>query len=323
MESKVIDNALQIFTRWYSELPITRGKEGPAGGSIAAALVVLERLQSDFVLNLSAHQTTRGKMQIAGLSATAVGIILAKFGETREFLREAGRTNRGVPGDIGRMLKTIKEIHLDQLSLKDRNAVLREFQKFLTDRVRDFHNRQKIQVTYDQSLSSWQFVNAMLKAASETGKEGQVAQYLVGAKLELRYPDIIIENYSSSTADQQLGRHGDFQVNDTIFHVTVSPMPAIYDKCRANINAGFRVYLLVPDRNLPLAKGNAEMHLAGKIFVESIESFVGQNVEELSQFSRQRIITEFRKLLDIYNRRVNSVELDKSLLITIPPNIAI
>ena len=150
--------------------------------------------------------------------------------------------------------------------LKDRNAVLREFQKFLTDRVRDFHNRQKLQVIYDQSLSSWQFVNSMLKAASETGKEGQVAQYLVGAKLELRYPDIVIENYSSSTADQQ-------SAAVVISRLMIRFFMLLCLRCqRSMINVELTLMRVsectywYQIRNLPLAKGNAEMHLAGKIF---------------------------------------------------------
>ncbi|WP_134217370.1 DUF4928 family protein [Pelotomaculum sp. FP] len=84
----------------------------------------------------------------------------------------------------------------------------------------------------------------------------------------------------------QLGRPGDFLVGDTAFHVTVAPMPAVYEKCKRNIEDGFRVYLLVPDRSLIGAKQNAETVAPGKITVESIEPFVGQNIEELSVFSK-------------------------------------
>jgi len=70
------------------------------------------------------------------------------------------------------------------------------------------------------------------------------------------------------------------------FSVTVSPMPAVYEKCKRNIEEGLRVYLLVPDGRLVGARQNAEAIVIGKITVESIESFVGQNVEELSVFKK-------------------------------------
>jgi hypothetical protein len=44
----------------------------------------------------------------------------------------------------------------------------------------------------------------------QSGKDGPVAQYLVGAKLALRFPTEKIGNESYSTADVQLNRPGDF-----------------------------------------------------------------------------------------------------------------
>jgi hypothetical protein len=321
MESNVTDRALRIFSAWFDQLKVHKVSGGPARGTIAAALLILDKLQSEFNLDLDSYKTKKGQSQIAGLSASAIAGILKKFGETRPFLKEGGRTNRGVAGDMGRMLQSIAEMKLDRLPQRDRNLVLKRLQEFLVELINDFHNRQVLKVLYDPSFSTWQFIHNLLKGASERGKEGQVAQYLVGAKLQLRYPKINVENYSFSTADEPLKRKGDFQINDTVFHITVSPMQAIYDKCKSNVDEGFRTYLLVPDRLLVVAKGNAEMHLPGKVFVESIESFVGQNVEELSAFSRSKLADEFRQLLMIYNRRVDAIESDKSLLIAIPANM--
>jgi len=219
------------------------------------------------------------------------------------------------------MLQSIAEMKLDRLPKSERNLVLQQLQLFLVKRINDFHNRQVLKVLYDPIFSTWQFIHNLLKVASERGKEGQIAQYLVGAKLQLRYPKVDVENYSYSTADEQLKRRGDFQINDTVFHITVSPMQAVYDKCKSNVDEGFRAYLLVPDRLLAAAKGNAEIHLPGRVFVESIESFIGQNVEELSAFSRSKLVGEFRQLLEIYNRRVDAIESDKSVLIEIPANM--
>jgi len=100
-----------------------------------------------------------------------------------------------------------------------------------------------------------------------------------------------------------------------VFHITVAPIPAIYVKCRSNIEADLRVYLLVPDRCLIFAKQNAEAVVAGKIVVESIESFVGINIDEISFFKKDRIKEGFLRLLETYNQRVSEVETDKSMLI--------
>jgi hypothetical protein len=309
-----------IFSDWYDSLPLQPNKF-PARGAIGAALVVLEHLKADYNLDLDSHRAEKGQAQIRGLGGGAVSKILAEFGETRPFLSEGGRTNRGTPGAVGSLLKSIEKLKLDKASADDRNEVLRKMQGLLVEKVREFHGRQRIKFVFDPRNTTRQIVHEILTAAHQTGKLGPVAQYLVGAKLQLRFPAIKVSNDSYSTADVQLGRRGDFMIEDTAFHVTVAPMPAVYDKCKTNLDAGCRVYLLVPESAVVGARQNADLIAQGKIAVESIESFVGQNVEELSKFSQKGLLAEFLKLLQTYNQRVEAVESDKSMMIEIPTNL--
>ena len=138
-----------------------------------------------------------------------------------------------------------------------------------------------------------------------------------------KFTDQIIPNESYSTADDQLGRPGDFLVGQTAFHVTVAPMIGVYDKCLRNLEAGLRAYLLVPDRVLAGARLNTDQVAPGRISVDSIESFVAFNVEEQAGFSQSLLAERLRDLIEIYNSRVDEVELDKSLMMTIPPNLAL
>jgi len=308
------------FKRWYSSLETHKASGGPARGTIAASLVVLEHLKEAYDLDLDAHRA-KGGAQIIGLSPGSVAKILERFDETRPFLKEGGRTNRGGPGDIKKLLATLKDQNLDKLQAEERNAALNDLQAFLVERVRDFHNRQRLRYVYEPAKTTWQAIHELLLLAQEKGKEGMVAQYLVGAKLALRFPEIEIQNLSYSTADAQLGRPGDFHVGTTAFHVTVAPMPAVFDKCKANIEQGFRVYLIVPDRAFIGARQNANAIVADRIAVESIESFVANNIEELSLFTGDKVKDGFRRLLEQYNCRVDQVENDKSLLIEIPKNL--
>ena len=199
--------------------------------------------------------------------------------------------------------------------------ILIKFQEFLVLKVQVFHNRQRLKVIYITNKSTWQTIRDLLDRARETNIEGPVAQYLSVAKLQFRFPEPPIENFSYSTADQQLNRPGDFLVKDTAFHITVAPMPAVYEKCRHNLDAGYRVCLLGPDRLLAGARQNAELVVSGQIMVESIESFVSQNIDELSMFSKDRLSDGFRQLFEMYNDRVDEVEVDKSMLLEIPPNL--
>jgi hypothetical protein len=292
----------ESFADWYDSLPLEPNKF-PARGTIAAALVVLEHLKEDFDLNLDSHRA-KGQGQIRGVSGKATAKILMAFGETRHFLSEGGRTNRGTPGAVGSMLDCIRKMKLNPLDGEERNATLHTLQGMLVEKVREFHSRERLKFVFDATKTTRQIVHKILQAAEEDGKLGAVAQYLVGAKLQLRFPEIVVSNDSYSTADAQLGRKGDFLIKDTAFHVTVAPMLAVYEKCKSNLDAGYRVYLLVPDDAVIGARQNAELMAKGKIAVESIESFVDQNVEELSTFSQKGLLAEFLKLLQTYNNEL-------------------
>jgi len=179
-----------------------------------------------------------------------------------------------------------------------------------------------IVASHDPDLSTWHLIHAILEAAREKGHEGPVARHLIGASLQLAFPNIRISNEPCSITDDHLRDAGDFHVGDTAFHVTVAPMSVVcYERCKRNIEEGLRAYLLVPDRILAGARQNAEATAPGQIGVASVESFVSQNIEELSTFSKNRLIEGFRHLLETYNTRVDAVENDKSMLIEIPQNL--
>jgi hypothetical protein len=312
----------KAFEAWFSSLQTYKTTSGlPARGSVAAALVVLEHLKELYILDLEAH-LAKGGAQIRGLNPRSVQAILAEFGETRKFLGEGGRTNRGGPEVVGRLLDALRLLRLEKESGQVRNRILNEFQGLLVEKVREYHGRKRIEINYDASITTRAAVQEILEQAALVGKAGPVAQYLVGAKLQLRFPDVTVPNDSYSAPDVQTGRQGDFQVEDTAFHVTVSPTTAVYEKCVRNIKAGLRVYLLLPDSLVVGARQNASTVAPDRIAVEPIESFVANNIEELSKFSRKDLKSGFRLLLETYNKRVDAIELDKSLLIEIPSSLS-
>lgn len=308
------------FIEWYDSLKIVKANNGPANGSIATALVVLNRLTADYNLDFNTH-IAEGGMQIRGASGTAVAAILKSFGEERPFAKEGGRTNRGGPSEVRALLEMLKRIKLENESEEERNDKLYAMQLFLVDRVRDFHNRQKIKLIYNPALSTWYIVHDLLLTATAEGKAGYIAQHLVGAKLQLRFPNISVSNESASTADMQTQRPGDFLIGHTAFHITVAPMPAVYEKCKHNISQGYKPFLLVPDSKLIGARQLAEQVSEQQITVESIESFVSQNINEISSFNKENLTKSFKDLIAIYNHRVDEVETDKSLMIELPSNL--
>jgi hypothetical protein len=98
-------------------------------------------------------------------------------------------------------------------------------------------------------------------------------------------------------------------------------MSGVFEKCKRNIDEGYRPLLVVPHDKVLGSMQIAEETAPGKIMVISLESFISQNIEELSGFSGDKFRSKFRSLLDIYNLRVDQTEMDKSLLIEIPENL--
>jgi hypothetical protein len=314
------DQFLSQFSDWYRSLQVYPQNKGPAVGTIAASLVVLDQLTDEYDLNIESHLAPK-KTQIKGASGMAVAKLLAKFGETRPFAKEGGRTNRGVMSEIQKLLDCLRTLNLENFTIEERNKILNDFQKFLVDRVKDYHNRQKVKLVFDPAKSTWQNLQNLLDAAEKENKAGPVAQHLVGAKLQLRYPEIPISNESTFTADKPTKRRGDFIVRDTVFHVTVSPAISVYQKCKENLDDGLKVYLLVRDSRLASARENAYEFAQGQIAVQSIESFVSQNIDEISSFDRKTLVIRFSDLISLYNKRVDASETDKSLMIELPSNL--
>lgn len=305
------------FSSWLETLPFLKANQGPARGTIAGALVVLQRLKTDFSVDINRHVAPKAT-QVKGASGAAIKSILAEFGETRAYLSEGGRTNRGLRDDMEKMLTALSTMKLGALPERERLKTIAAMQQLLVLKVQAYHNRQRLKFAFEATKSTHQLIDDLLTAAREAGKEGPAAQHLVGAKLQLRYPQLEIENNRVTTADQQLGRAGDFLVGDTAFHVTVAPMPAVLDKCRRNLADGRRAYLLVPTHKLEAARQMATDGLAGRMSILALEAFVSQNIDEIGVFSAEARTADFARLIAIYNERVNAIENDKSLMIEVP-----
>lgn len=311
------------FEEWYRGIA-NRQSGFPPKGTIGGALVVLERLRDAPDLDIQSH-TAPGGSQVTGVNGSAVQRILLRYGEIRNFSREGGRTNLGLRDSIARMLGALADSGFGELDYRSRDSVIARMQAHLVEEIRRWHSTQALVPVlapkYESGHPIWYFISDLLEMARERGVDGQVAEYLVGAKLQLRFPNCQIRNSSYSTADQQTGEFGDFDVGDTVFHVTVSPMPALYEKCVDNLNDGKSVYIVTLFSLVQATAMAADRHKPGRIAVTSVEGFVSQNLDEMSKFSMDQSKSQLKALLETYNKRVGEVETDKSLLIKLPANL--
>jgi hypothetical protein len=308
---------------WYDAQRPAPGEE-PKQNVVCAGLAVLEVARTaSFPLSQTDYVTEKNQVRCTG--GPAIRRILARYGETRTYLKEGGRTTRStraVADQLVARLNTVAE--LAALSTAELNLMLDQLQSWLVERVRDYFNRQRLEVEISLERPGPQVIEDILDAAHRRGSAGPVAQHIVGAKLSLRFEEqnVIVDNYSYTTADDQLGRPGDFMIGDTVFHVTVAPMPSVIEKCRDNLRAGYRPYLLVPQARLAGARDMADtLQLKDRVAIQPIHEFVGQNIEEMGGFHRSGLKSRLRSLLERYNERVAAAETDRSLLIEIPANL--
>ena len=178
-----------------------------------------------------------------------------------------------------------------------------------------------LRFTYTPEKTTTYLIGDILAAARDCGNEALVARYLVGAKLQLRFPKI--ENFDQFCRSNggDFGRKADFTIQDTAFHITVTPTTETYEKCLVSANEGKPTVLLVPTRTVEGARQYIENTGNQGVDVAAIESFVGFNFNEISMFGKGASAKALRKLLEIYNARVKAVETDLSLMIDIPKNL--
>lgn len=282
-----------------------RGGRAIAIGIANGGLHLLEHFKSAFPLS-EADYASPGGSQVRGLSGSSGDKIIARFLPGMSSIgTEAGRTSRGtLPAvrDLAHRLNDRADI-IQPLTARARANMAEAMQRWIIGNpIQAYFGRKKLSPALDPRHSSPATIAAILAAAKARDQMGQVAQHLIGAKLALRYPNRDIENYSSTAADTVTRRRGDFVVGRTVFHVTIAPSPALLEKCRQNIKQGYRPLVLVPDEKRAGASQMADsLGLANVTAVMAIETFVGQNIEEIAEFDQSEFENQLRRLLEVYN----------------------
>lgn len=313
--------AIEDLKNW---LQGKRNKNGKVDTNVlCAGLYVTEHLNFKFPLEEGDYLTSS---QVKGSGGEQAKTILFRHGEDRPFLREGGRTSRNTRSTAIEIVELLKDgsysAELTRAADDELRAIAWRLQSWFVRQIQEeYFAKERLKADISHGKPVRLAVEALLVAARSRGGNtaGAVAQHLVGAKLELRFPEELITRQSYTTADQQTERPGDFHIGDTAIHVTMSPVPQLFlGRCADNIRQGFRSRVLVPENKLAAAR---EMSDDDRIAVQSVEDFIGTNIEEMAGFGDQRIKSNLRLLLERYNEIVGMIESDPSLLIEIPANL--
>ena len=191
--------------------------------------------------------------------------------------------------------------------------------------VHAFFAGKPFTIKLDTSRSLRHVVRNILEQAFDRQKDapgmyyaGAVLQHLVGAKLDGALGKGKFEHNSFSTADAPGNRVGDFLVGDVTIHVTTSPGEAVIERCRENLNDGYKPILVTIRSRVAAAEGLADNKgVADRIDIFEIEQFVALNLYELGEFETEGRRVAVDDLVTRYNEIIEGVETDPSLKIEI------
>ena len=276
---------------------------------LQTALALLEKLRDDPSLNLDKHLASKGS---SGLQSHET------FGNrAHERLgldpinKNHGRRSSSLQDWGQELLDILKERGFASAPPDDRSKLIDEAQRSFATHLRDILEQEPLAVRV-RGRSAEAILQDVLNQAEGKGKAGDVAQYLVGAKLMLRF-DQEIPIFPANKADRKSrsdrgARRGDFELENSVIEVAVG-LPD--EKHLAQVadaleHTDIEVWLLTRAKRVALWKDElAESDGVDirRVVVTSVEAFVGQNITELAGFSAKGKESQLRELFDLYNTR--------------------
>lgn len=270
----------------------------------------------EFPLNSDDFKTEK-EGQVAGLGGGNLKKILKDHGITQQLSAEGGRTSRG---SMGLMIK-----YVDFLNARNAEETV-DFaaaEAFWAEQVREYFRNQPFILTADTSKTIGSNLDELFEQAKKRQKQnpgtqylGTVLQHLVAAKLCLIMPEGSFEIHGASVADAPTARSGDFVINKTIIHCTTSVGDLLINKCKSNINSGYRPVIITIFERVQTALNQIEdAGLGGRVEVWDIQQFLSSNVHEHSLFDEDKRNAKLGAIIENYNQIVLEKETDPSLRI--------
>ncbi|AXG41360.1 MULTISPECIES: DUF4928 family protein [Photorhabdus] len=315
----LIEQYLNAAKAWYES---QRAQNGSINTNVMNVGLVVSRMIADGFPIDDGRLYSEGRSQVRGLSGNTIAKILEQHGETRLFTREGGRTSRGTIHLAVSFRDAMNGINRSSGATLNTNHLSLLLEDFFTNCARiDYFDKQRITVDIETTKPVSSIISDILDAAAERSDKptGVVLQHLIGAKLQLRFPEIKIGLDRANAADMQTDREGDFQVGTTAFHVTTAPMEKLVSRCVENKRAGYRPVILTLESKVLAARQMAEnVGMSDQISVQAAEIFIGTNIEEIAIYESDRIRKGVAHLIRTYNERISNIEIDKSLMIDEP-----
>lgn len=289
-----------------------RGRAIPA--RLQAMLALLESLRDTPQLDLKAHLSGSGQSLVGheGLGNRAHQRL-----DLKAINKNHGRRSSNLHSWGESLLRLLETAGFESLDSAGQEKILDEAQQGIGIELRAILEEEPLRFRA-LGKSAEAIVGDLLKQAEKRQKAGDVAQYLVGAKLALRF-NREVPMHGANKGDRKshtdtAARLGDFEIENSILEVAIGlpdekHLQQIQDVLE---HTDREVWLLTRDDRVSTWKNETSKRFVpqqlGRVVITSVESFVGQNVTELGEFSAAGKAKQFEKLVELYNTRVDELE---------------
>lgn len=317
--TSAIDSALEAFSVSNS----VNGNKGP----IAALLVInrhaLEKQKAgtlEWPLNSDDWKT--GKQgQVKGLGGPATQKVLADHGIERILASEGGRTSRGSMQLMLGYIELLNNYHHINGSID-----LFRCECFWINKAKEYFERRPFVLSIDPQWGVRRAIRHLLTQAQNRQNEGAgtrfvgtLMQHMVGAKLDVLLGEGKVTHHHSNQNDSGSSRSGDFDYEDMVLHVTNLPTEALLSKCIANLEGGYKPLVITSSKGAfvleTLLENFCNGVYDGRVDILEFEQFIASNVIELGRFNAAGRKASLSKIIEAYNRIIETVEYDLSMKI--------
>lgn len=295
----------QDFPKLYL---VKAGRYVPA--RLQTALALLEKLREYPILVLTAHLASKGSSGLEG-HETWGKKAHQRFG-LEPVNKNHGRRSSSLQDWGQGLLDALRTEGFEDASPDHRVEIINEAQARIASILREILEQEPLEGRV-RGRSAEAVIAELLRQADEKGKAGDVAQYLVGAKLMLRMKtDLPVHQANKgdrkSRSDAK-ARAGDFEIGNSVFEVALG-LPDEKHLCQiaeALKNADTIVWLLTRTDRAQMWRAELLERLDDadlrRVVVQSVEGFVGQNVAEMGAFSVKGNALQLMMLFKLYNER--------------------
>lgn len=291
---------LTTFTTWLDQ-HMTQGRRNiPA--RLLTLLGLLERLRETPDLDIERHRAPSGAQLIEHNGF--VDAALARFG-VRSPVQEKGRRANNLNAWSPALFDWLRTQGFSASAEDKRHEMITAAQSLAAERLVVINEDKPLVARYNKGTAV-AVIADILDQAQAKKRAKDVAEYLVGAKLEIRFGHGVVTPKNVNTPN--LGQLADFRIGNTAIEVTTHERA---DKAHLDQIAGIlqntqlHVWLLTRLKDREKWQNAVEAvfgTLTSRVVVGDVETFLGQNMSEMGQFRIDAVQAKLAELFERYDK---------------------